>query len=113
MTDAFICDAVRTPIGRINGALAGRAGGRSRRPADRGADGAQRLGVDPAAVDDVVYGCANQSGEDNRDVARMSLLLAGLPPTVPGITVNRLCASGLNAVGAGGAGGAQRARRSW
>ena len=99
MTEAFICDAVRTPIGRINGALAGV------RADDLGALPLQALmarnaAVDPSAVDDVVYGCANQSGEDNRDVARMSLLLAGLPPTVPGITVNRLCASGLNAVGA-------------
>ena len=99
MTEAFICDAVRTPIGRINGALAGvRADDLGALPI--AALMARNAGVDPAAVDDVVYGCANQSGEDNRDVARMSLLLAGLPPTVPGITVNRLCASGLNAVGA-------------
>ena len=99
MTEAFICDAVRTPIGRINGALAGvRADDLGALPI--AALMARNAAVDPSAVDDVVYGCANQSGEDNRDVARMSLLLAGLPPTVPGITVNRLCASGLNAVGA-------------
>ncbi len=99
MTEAFICDAVRTPIGRINGALAGvRADDLGALPI--AALMARNGSVDPERVDDVVYGCANQSGEDNRDVARMSLLLAGLPPTVPGITVNRLCASGLNAVGA-------------
>ena len=98
MAEAFICDAVRTPIGRLNGGLA------SVRADDLGAVPiralmARNAGVDPAAVDDVIYGCANQSGEDNRDVARMSLLLAGLPASVPGVTVNRLCASGLNAVG--------------
>jgi 3-oxoadipyl-CoA thiolase len=97
-THAFICDAVRTPIGRINGALAGV------RPDDLGAVPIQALmarnpGVDPERIDDVIYGGANQSGEDNRDVARMSLLLAGLPPTISGVTVNRLCASGLEAVG--------------
>ena len=99
MTEAFICDAVRTPFGKLNGSLS------TVRADDLGALPIQALmarnaSVDPAAVDDVIYGCANQSGEDNRDVARMSLLLAGLPPTVPGVTVNRLCASGLNAVGA-------------
>ena len=98
MTEAFICDAIRTPIGRLNGGLAGV------RPDDLGAVPiralmARNAGVDPERVDDVIYGGANQSGEDNRDVARMSLLLAGLPPTTPGVTVNRLCASGLEAVG--------------
>ena len=99
MTDAFICDAVRTPIGRY-------AGGLSKvRADDLGALPMKALlernaGLDPAAVEEVFYGCANQSGEDNRNVARMSLLLAGVPQTVPGVTVNRLCASGLEAVGA-------------
>jgi 3-oxoadipyl-CoA thiolase len=99
MTDAFICDAIRTPIGRYGGALA------RIRADDLGAVPMAALlrrnpNLDPAAVDEVFYGCANQSGEDNRNVARMSLLLAGLPHTVPGVTLNRLCASGLEAVGA-------------
>jgi 3-oxoadipyl-CoA thiolase len=98
MTQAFICDAVRTPIGRYGGGLAGI------RADDLGAVPmrallARNAGLDPAAIDEVFYGCANQSGEDNRNVARMSLLLAGLPYTVPGVTLNRLCASGLEAVG--------------
>jgi len=98
MTEAFICDAVRTPIGRYGGMLA------SVRADDLGAVPLQALlarnpGLDPAAIEEVFYGCANQSGEDNRNVARMSLLLAGLPHTVPGVTLNRLCASGLEAVG--------------
>ena len=99
MTDAFICDAVRTPIGRY-------AGGLSKvRADDLGALPMKALlernaGLDPAAVEEVFYGCANQAGEDNRNVARMSLLLAGVPHTVPGVTLNRLCASGLEAVGA-------------
>ena len=98
MTDAFICDAVRTPIGRYGGALA------EVRADDLGAVPmaalmARNPNVDWAAVDDVIYGCANQAGEDNRNVARMSLLLAGLPESVPGSTVNRLCGSGLDAVG--------------
>lgn len=98
MADAFICDAVRTPIGRYGGALA------SIRTDDLGAIPmaaliARNATLDPAAVDDLVYGCANQAGEDNRNVARMSLLLAGLPVTVPAVTVNRLCGSGMNAVG--------------
>jgi 3-oxoadipyl-CoA thiolase len=98
MTQAFICDAVRTPIGRYGGGLAGI------RADDLGAVPmrallARNTGLDPAAIDEVFYGCANQSGEDNRNVARMSLLLAGLPYTVPGVTLNRLCASGLEAVG--------------
>ncbi|MBA2935534.1 3-oxoadipyl-CoA thiolase [Sphingomonas sp. CGMCC 1.13654] len=99
MTEAFICDAVRTPIGRYGGILA------KVRTDDLGALPAKALlarnpGLDPAAIEEVFYGCANQSGEDNRNVARMSLLLAGLPHTVPGVTLNRLCASGLEAVGA-------------
>lgn len=98
MTQAFICDAVRTPIGRYGGILSGI------RADDLGAVPMQALlrrnaGLDPAAIDEVFYGCANQSGEDNRNVARMSLLLADLPYTVPGVTLNRLCASGLDAVG--------------
>jgi acetyl-CoA acyltransferase len=97
MRQVFICDAVRTPIGRYGGALAGV------RTDDLGAIPLQALvrrnaGVDWAAVDDVYYGCANQAGEDNRNVARMSTLLAGLPDTVPGATINRLCGSGLDAV---------------
>lgn len=98
MTDAFICDAIRTPIGRYGGILA------PVRADDLGALPmrallARNAGLDPAAIDEVFYGCANQSGEDNRNVARMSLLLAGLPHTVPGVTLNRLCASGMEAVG--------------
>jgi len=98
MTEAFICDAVRTPIGRYGGALS------AVRADDLGAVPIAALlernsSLDPAVVDDVVYGCANQAGEDNRNVARMSLLLAGLPPVVPGATVNRLCGSGMNAIG--------------
>jgi 3-oxoadipyl-CoA thiolase len=97
MTQAFLVDGVRTPIGRYGGALAGV------RPDDLAAHVlralTQRLpSVDWAAVDDVVLGCANQAGEDNRDVARMALLLAGLPETVSGTTVNRLCGSGADAV---------------
>ena len=95
---AYICDAVRTPFGRYGGALS------SVRTDDLGAIPIQALmarhpGVDWAALDDVLYGCANQSGEDNRNVARMAALLAGLPQDVPGATINRLCGSGLDAVG--------------
>ncbi len=98
MTEAFICDAVRTPIGRYGGALS------SVRADDLGAVPLRALvsrnpDVDWDAVEDVVFGCANQAGEDNRNVARMSLLLAGLPETVPGSTVNRLCGSGMDATG--------------
>ena len=98
MTQAFICDAIRTPFGRYGGALAGV------RTDDLGAVPIKALmernpGVDWKAVDDVLYGCANQAGEDNRDVARMAALLAGLPIAVPGATINRLCGSGLDAVG--------------
>ncbi len=99
MAEAFLCDAVRTPIGRYGGGLA------TVRADDLGAVPLKALmarnpSLDPAQIDDVFYGCANQAGEDNRNVARMSLLLAGLPCSVPGVTVNRLCASGLEAVGA-------------
>ncbi len=96
--DVFICDAVRTPIGRFGGALA------AVRADDLAAIPLKALlernpGLDPAAVDEVFMGSANQAGEDNRNVARMALLLAGLPETVPGVTLNRLCASGMDAVG--------------
>jgi 3-oxoadipyl-CoA thiolase len=99
VTEAFICDAIRTPIGRYGGILA------KIRADDLGALPIKALlkrnpALDPSAIEEVFFGCANQSGEDNRNVARMSLLLAGLPPEVPGVTLNRLCASGLEAVGA-------------
>jgi len=98
ITEAFICDAVRTPIGRYGGALS------SVRADDLGAIPIKALmernaKVDWAAVSDVLYGCANQAGEDNRNVARMASLLAGLPLGVPGATINRLCGSGMDAVG--------------
>jgi len=99
MAEAFICDFARTPIGRYAGALSGvRADDLAAVPL--AALVQRNPKVDWAAVDDVVFGCANQAGEDNRDVARMALLLAGLPDTVPGATVNRLCGSGLEAVAA-------------
>src|SRR6186713_2883938 len=96
--DVFICDAVRTPIGRYGGALA------KVRTDDLAAVPIRALmarnpKVDWAKLEEVYYGCANQAGEDNRNVARMALLLAGLPDSVPGVTLNRLCASGLDAVG--------------
>src|SRR5258705_9325928 len=98
MADAFICDAVRTPIGRYAGALS------SVRTDDLAVVPIAALmernpKVDWNAIEDVIYGCVNQAGEDNRNVARMALLLAGLPKEIPGVTVNRLCASGLEAVG--------------
>ncbi|ESX54974.1 acetyl-CoA acetyltransferase [Mesorhizobium sp. LSHC416B00] len=97
MTEAFICDYIRTPIGRFGGSLS------SVRADDLGAIPLKALvernsGIDWQAIDDVVYGCANQAGEDNRNVARMSLLLAGLPQEVSGSTVNRLCGSGMDAL---------------
>ena len=96
--DAFICDATRTPIGRYGGALASvRADDLAAHPI--AALMARNRQVDWASVDDVIYGDANQAGEDNRNVARMAALLAGLPQDVPGTTVNRLCASGMDAVG--------------
>ena len=98
MTDAFICDAIRTPIGRYGGALAGvRADDLAAIPLK--ALMARNPQVDWASVDDIIYGCANQAGEDNRNVARMAGLLAGLPVEVPGTTVNRLCGSSLDCVG--------------
>ena len=98
MNQAFICDAVRTPFGRFGGTLA------TMRADDLAALPLKALlernpGLDPARIDDVIYGCANQAGEDNRNVARMALLLAGLPESVPGSTVNRLCGSSLDAIG--------------
>ena len=97
MKEAFICDAIRTPIGRFGGGLS------SIRADDLAALSLKELinrnsGIDLELLEEVVFGCANQAGEDNRNIARMSLLLAGLPPSVPGITINRLCASGLEAV---------------
>lgn len=96
MAEAFLCDYIRTPIGRFGGALSGV------RADDLGAIPLRALlerqpGLDPAAIDEVIFGCANQAGEDNRNVARMSLLLAGLPVSVPGTTINRLCGSGMDA----------------
>jgi acetyl-CoA acyltransferase len=98
MTDAFICDAVRTPIGRYGGVLS------SVRPDDLAAIPiaaliARNPSLDPQTIDDVFLGCANQAGEDNRNVARMATLLAGLPVAVPGATLNRLCGSGMDAIG--------------
>src|SRR5438132_10033665 len=96
MHDAHICAAFRTPVGRHGGALA------QVRPDDLAAVPIKAIvdktGIDPATIDDVILGCANQAGEDNRSVARMAALLAGLPVEVPGQTVNRLCGSGLQAV---------------
>ncbi|MBT9246728.1 3-oxoadipyl-CoA thiolase [Gemmobacter fulvus] len=97
MTEVFICDYIRTPIGRYGGSLS------SVRPDDLGAVPlralmARNTGADWQAVDDVIFGCANQAGEDNRNVARMSLLLAGMPVSVGGTTINRLCGSGMDAV---------------
>ena len=96
MNEVVIVNAVRTPIGRHAGALA------DVRPDDMGAlvirELIERTGIDPGAVEEVYFGCANQAGEDNRNVARMATLLAGLPDSVAAVTFNRLCASGLNAV---------------
>jgi acetyl-CoA acyltransferase len=98
MAEAFICDAIRTPIGRYGGVLA------TVRPDDLGAIVLAELvrrnpALDPSAIEEVIFGCANQAGEDNRNVARMALLLAGLPQEVPAATINRLCGSGMDAVG--------------
>ena len=98
MNQAFICDAVRTPFGRFGGTLA------TMRADDLAALPLKALlernpGLDPSRIDDVIFGCANQAGEDNRNVARMALLLAGLPEIVPGSTINRLCGSSLDAIG--------------
>src|SRR5437588_2923256 len=96
MPRAVVLSAVRTPVGRYGGALAGT------RPDDLAATAiaaaVERSGVPPDTIEDVYFGCANQAGEDNRNVARMAALLAGLPDSVAGVTLNRLCASGLSAV---------------
>src|SRR5580692_10064965 len=100
MNDVFICDAIRTPFGRYGGALASiRADDLAALPIRALID--RNPNVDWEAVDDVIFGCANQAGEDNRNVGRMALLLAGLPETVPGTTVNRLCGSSLDAIAIG------------
>src|SRR3712207_1486207 len=97
MREAYICAYVRTPIGRYGGALSGvRADDLAAVPLK--ALMTRHAGLDFEAVDDGIYGCANQAGEDNRNVARMALLLAGLPGSVPGTTINRLCGSGMDAV---------------
>ena len=98
MRDVYIYDAIRTPIGRYGGSLA------TVRADDLGAVPIKAIvsrnkGLDVSAIDDVIFGCANQAGEDNRNVARMSSLLAGLPVSVPGTSINRLCGSGMDAVG--------------
>src|SRR4051812_30407609 len=96
MTDAVIVEAVRTPVGKYGGAL------KDIRPDDLAAlvikEVVDRTGIDPSSIEDVIFGCTNQAGEDNRNVARMALLIAGLPETIPGQTVNRLCSSGLQAI---------------
>jgi 3-oxoadipyl-CoA thiolase len=98
MNDAFICDAIRTPFGRYGGALSGvRADDLAALPIRTLIE--RNPGMDPAAIEDIIYGCANQAGEDNRNVARMAGLLAGLPTVVPGTTLNRLCGSSLDAIG--------------
>src|SRR5262249_24540033 len=96
--DAFLCDAVRTPIARYGGVLA-QVKADDLAPVPIQALMARNPKIDWERLDEVYYGCANQAGEDNRNVARMALLLAGLPTSVPGVTLNRLCASGLEAVG--------------
>ena len=98
MTEAYICDAIRTPIGRYGGALSCvRADDLAAIPLTSLME--RNNTIDWEALDDVIYGCVNQAGEDNRNVARMALLLAGLPDAAPGVTVNRLCGSGMHAVG--------------
>lgn len=98
MNEVFICDAIRTPVGRYGGSLAAvRADDLAAIPLKAILE--RNSGIDPAQIDDVIMGCANQAGEDNRNVARMALLLAGLPLQVPGMTVNRLCGSGMEAIG--------------
>ena len=98
MIEVFICDAIRTPVGRYGGSLS------SIRPDDLGAIPLKEIvkrnpDVDWLAVDDILMGCANQAGEDNRNVARMASLLAGFSETIPGSTINRLCGSGMDAIG--------------
>src|ERR1700753_654890 len=98
MTEVFICDAIRTPFGRYGGTLAGiRADDLAALPIRALVE--RNPGVDWGALDDVVFGCANHAGEDTRNVARMALLLAGLPKEVTGSTINRLCGSSMDAVG--------------
>ncbi|HEX5316424.1 MAG TPA: beta-ketoacyl synthase N-terminal-like domain-containing protein, partial [Candidatus Kapabacteria bacterium] len=96
MTEAYIISACRTPFGKYGGAL------KDLRPDDMAAlvmkEAATRAGIDTAEIDDVIFGCANQAGEDNRNVARMAVLLAGFPERVPAVTVNRLCGSSLDAI---------------
>ena len=110
MRDVYICDAIRTPIGRFGGGLS------AVRADDLAAVPIKALmernpSVDWNAVDEVFLGCANQAGEDNRNVARMALLLAGLPETIPGVTLNRLCASGMDAIGTAARSSARTADR--
>src|SRR3979411_926914 len=118
MSEAFICDAVRTPFGRYGGALSGvRTDDLGELPIAELMKRNPRVGwggggVDGGALDDVIYGCANQAGEDNRNVARMALLLAGLPVEVPASTVNRLCGSGMDALGTLARSSRRGARRS-
>ena len=98
MNDVFICDAIRTPVGKYGGSLSAiRADDLAAIPIKNLLDRNDQ--IDPAAFDDVIIGCANQAGEDNRNIARMALLLAGMPESVPGVTVNRLCSSGMEAIG--------------
>ena len=98
MNDVFICDAIRTPVGKYGGSLSAiRADDLAAIPIKTLLD--RNDHIDPAAFDDVLMGCANQAGEDNRNIARMALLLAGMPESVPGVTVNRLCSSGMEAIG--------------
>ena len=98
MRQAFLCDGIRTPIGRYGGALSGvRADDLAAIPIRALIE--RNAGLDWLQVDEVILGCANQAGEDNRNVARMALLLAGLPASIPGTTINRLCGSGMDAVG--------------
>src|SRR5882672_12517246 len=97
MSEAYICDAVRTPIGRYGGGLSAvRTDDLAAIPIKALIE--RNIGVEWSRVDDVIYGCANQAGEDNRNIARMAALLAGLPVDVPGVTVNRLCGSSMDAV---------------
>src|SRR3954447_14896179 len=101
MGDVFVCDAVRTPIGRFGGSL-GKARADDLAAVPIKALMARHPNLDWSDVDEVYFGCANQADEDNRNVARMALLVAVLPESIPGLTLNRLCASGLDAVGAAG-----------
>jgi acetyl-CoA acetyltransferase len=111
MAEAFICDAVRTPIGRYGGALSGvRTDDLAAIPMRALVD--RNRSIDWSRVNDVIFGCANQAGEDNRNIARMAALMAGLPVDVSGVTVNRLCGSGMEAV-VQGRGRSRPARPTW